>query len=225
MDDDLFTYEIGIPGLSYPLYGEPQCENMKNSDLVIYERIMCYDECEKIYSEAVIFVNGKLKRGDDEEVLDDKEVSDVENENLATENEIAEIFRIETDIFDFETPLCKAYDEHKNGRIYEWNNDVPWVANMPWVDYGPWMEPKDDTKHSLIQNGDVIYFVSYEWYENLKEGELKDEALNNKAVFEGPNEVGTNNDNETRKKQGWFNEHGLMGDDDDDISDLEDNLI
>ncbi|GJY13114.1 retrovirus-related pol polyprotein from transposon TNT 1-94 [Tanacetum coccineum] len=38
-------------------------------------------------------------------------------------------------------------------------------------------------------NGDVIYFVSYEWYENLKEGELKDEALNNKAVFEGPNEV------------------------------------
>ena len=27
------------------------------------------------------------------------------------ENEISEIFGIETDIFDYESPLCKAFDE------------------------------------------------------------------------------------------------------------------
>ncbi|GJR29115.1 hypothetical protein Tco_1105347 [Tanacetum coccineum] len=37
----------------------------------------------------------------------------------------------------------------------------------------------------VIQNGDVIYFESYEWYEILEEGELKDEALNSKDIFEG----------------------------------------
>ncbi|GJT61172.1 hypothetical protein Tco_1004705 [Tanacetum coccineum] len=37
----------------------------------------------------------------------------------------------------------------------------------------------------VIRNGDVIYFESNEWYENFEEGELKDEALNRKAIFEG----------------------------------------
>ncbi|GKA04805.1 VIER F-box protein 2 [Tanacetum coccineum] len=50
-------------------------------------------------------------RGDDEEVLTDEENSDLEDENLIKENKIAEIFRIETDIFDFEIPLCKAFKE------------------------------------------------------------------------------------------------------------------
>nr|GEW21137.1 hypothetical protein [Tanacetum cinerariifolium] len=31
----------------------------------------------------------------------------------------------------------------------------------------------------------MIYFQNYEWYENLKGEELKDEALNSKAIFEG----------------------------------------
>ncbi|GKC43592.1 hypothetical protein Tco_1061314, partial [Tanacetum coccineum] len=50
-------------------------------------------------------------RGDDEEVWTDEENSDLEDENLIKENKIAEIFRIETDIFDFETPLCEAFME------------------------------------------------------------------------------------------------------------------
>nr|GEX02150.1 SGNH hydrolase-type esterase domain-containing protein [Tanacetum cinerariifolium] len=78
------------------------------------------------------------KRGDDEEL------SDLEEENL-NYTKIAKIFRIETNIFDFETPLCKAYEENKNRWIYKWNKDVLWVANMPWVDYGPWIEPHGHT--------------------------------------------------------------------------------
>ncbi|GKB56924.1 hypothetical protein Tco_0913110 [Tanacetum coccineum] len=66
----------------------------------------------------------------------------------------------------------------------------------------------------VIQSGDVIYFESYEWYENLEDGELKDEALNR-----------TNNEYETQENNGCFDEHELMGDNDDDIDDSEDYLI
>ncbi|GKC07683.1 hypothetical protein Tco_0999293 [Tanacetum coccineum] len=51
------------------------------------------------------------KRGDDEVVLIDEEISDLEDEKLINENEIAKIFKIKTDIFNFETPLCKAFNE------------------------------------------------------------------------------------------------------------------
>ncbi|GJT40773.1 hypothetical protein Tco_0940638 [Tanacetum coccineum] len=36
----------------------------------------------------------------------------------------------------------------------------------------------------VIRSGDMIYFKSYEWYENLEDGELKDKALNCKAILE-----------------------------------------
>ncbi|GKB95265.1 reverse transcriptase domain-containing protein [Tanacetum coccineum] len=65
-------------------------------------------------------------RGDDEEVLTNKELSDLEETYI---NE--EIFRIETNIFDFETPIFKTYEEYKNAWIHEWNKDVPWVPEEP----------------------------------------------------------------------------------------------
>ncbi|GKG56141.1 hypothetical protein Tco_0577216, partial [Tanacetum coccineum] len=37
----------------------------------------------------------------------------------------------------------------------------------------------------VIRIGDMIYFESNEWYENLEDGELKGEALNSKAIFKG----------------------------------------
>ncbi|GJY25792.1 hypothetical protein Tco_0400518 [Tanacetum coccineum] len=82
-------------------------------------------------------------RGDDEVELADEEFSD-------NEDEVAEVFRINTNIFDFETPMCKAfkefnyllqidpdlltkdiegfktYEEYKDNWIYEWNKDIPW---------------------------------------------------------------------------------------------------
>ncbi|GJS54294.1 hypothetical protein Tco_0627656 [Tanacetum coccineum] len=51
------------------------------------------------------------RRGDDKEVITDKELSNLRNDNLIKENEIAQIFRIDTDIFLFETPLCEAFKE------------------------------------------------------------------------------------------------------------------
>ncbi|GJW84293.1 hypothetical protein Tco_0157438 [Tanacetum coccineum] len=293
MDDDLLTYEVKILELSYSPCVEQQMDDLDNGNLDVYERKLCYDECEKMYAEAVIFINKILVRLIDVTVeqwldliySDHTMVSnEVKESVIATwliwsyKNQFDEYMEIKkqkevygldagmeydpsnvdfgewlaskfsnyitmdwymknvlwiywtrgddeviaTDIFHFKTPLCEAfkefnyllkidvdvltndilgfktYDEYKDAWIYEWNKDVPWVADMPWLDYGPWMEPSDDKKEKycnggdlpgVIRKGDMIYFESYEWYENLKEGELKDEALNSKAIFEGSKEV------------------------------------
>ncbi|GJR19015.1 hypothetical protein Tco_0967542 [Tanacetum coccineum] len=107
-------------------------------------------------------------RGDDEELLTDEELSDLEEENLSEGDEIAEIFRIETDIFDFDTPLCEAfkefnylfnidvdvltkdihgfkiYEEYKDEWICQWNKGIQWVSEKPWGENG---EPTDKIHH------------------------------------------------------------------------------
>nr|GEU93370.1 hypothetical protein [Tanacetum cinerariifolium] len=49
--------------------------------------------------------------GDDEEVLTNDELSNLKEENMGEGNKIDEIFRIETNILHFETPLNKAFKE------------------------------------------------------------------------------------------------------------------
>ncbi|GJZ14459.1 hypothetical protein Tco_0550136 [Tanacetum coccineum] len=120
-----------------------------------------------------------VKMGSDEIDVSDDETSDIDDE-------IAKVFRIDTDIFNYETPICsafnefnyllkvdpdlltkdiegfKTFDDYKNDWIYEWN--------------------KDD----------------YEWYEALEDSELKDLALRNKASMEG---LISDDDNESCYKQ------------------------
>ncbi|GJY03207.1 hypothetical protein Tco_0361359, partial [Tanacetum coccineum] len=86
--------------------------------------------------------------GDDEVELTDEESSD-------DGDKIAEVFRIDANIFDYETPLCsafnefnyllkvdpdlltkdimrfKTYEDYKDDWIYKWNRDVPWVYDKP----------------------------------------------------------------------------------------------
>ncbi|GKA52437.1 VIER F-box protein 2 [Tanacetum coccineum] len=103
-------------------------------------------------------------RGDDEIELTDEEFFDPDNENLIDKDEVAEIFRIETDIFDFETPICKAFDEFNyllkidtdlltsdilGFKTYdewmdEWNKGIPWVPKEPWSEN---RIPIDDIHH------------------------------------------------------------------------------
>nr|GEY51959.1 hypothetical protein [Tanacetum cinerariifolium] len=203
MDDDLFTYEVKIPKLSYSPSVEQQMDDLDNGSLDIYERKLCYDECEKMYDEEVIFVNKRLNalwiywtRGDDEEVITDDELSNLRDAKLIEENKFAQIFRIDTDIFHFETPLCEAfkefnyllkidmdiliddipgfkiYDEYKDAWIYQWNKDVPWVANMRSLDYGPWMEPNEDDEIGYLDDylvRDDAPFIINEEDEKFKE--------------------------------------------------------
>ncbi|GJR87304.1 hypothetical protein Tco_0211315 [Tanacetum coccineum] len=105
-------------------------------------------------------------RGDDE-----VELTDEESSNSDDEGEVAKVFRIETNVSDFETPLCKAfkefnyllqinpdvltndiegfktYEEYKDDWIYEWNKDVPWVHERPWTEDGVWKEPTPVKHH------------------------------------------------------------------------------
>ncbi|GJU58340.1 hypothetical protein Tco_1236106 [Tanacetum coccineum] len=208
------------------------------------------------------------RRGNDEEVITNDELSNPRGDNLIDENEIAQIFRIDTDIFHFETPLCeafkefyylsqinvdvlikgihgfKSYEEYKDDWIYEWNDEILWVNEKPWIDDG-----KEDGYCNtgdlprLIQEGNLICYQDYEWYATIEDSELKEEALNNKAILEeSMNVEGESSDdayietdassnqntytnvcqivmdhNETQRKHGWFDKHELMGDDDDDI--------
>ncbi|GKB51903.1 hypothetical protein Tco_0902656 [Tanacetum coccineum] len=62
MDDDLFTYEVKIPKLSYSPSVEQQMDDLDNGNLDVYERKLWYDECEKMYAEARIFINKRLVR-------------------------------------------------------------------------------------------------------------------------------------------------------------------
>ncbi|GKC16309.1 hypothetical protein Tco_1013091 [Tanacetum coccineum] len=282
MEDDLFTYEMGVLEDSYfPCVKQPY-DDLENRNLDIYELRQCYNENERIFAEPVILINNKLVRliditleqwldlkfrnhkkvdkeikkgvvttwlirnhkkqfeeyieikrrlevdgvnidvefdptnvefakwlaskfndhktmdryiknalsmywirGDDEEVLTDDEFSDLEEENLREGNEIAEIFKIETDIFLVETPLCKefkefnhllwidvdvltgdlpgfkTYEDYINTWYYEYNNEVPWVDEKPWLENGIWKEPTDDICHKCKLFGFKIGHV--EW--------------------------------------------------------------
>ncbi|GKB18148.1 hypothetical protein Tco_0852071, partial [Tanacetum coccineum] len=59
MEDDLFTYELGVvEDFYFPCVEQSYDER----DLNIYEARVCHDECEKIYAEAVILINKILVR-------------------------------------------------------------------------------------------------------------------------------------------------------------------
>ncbi|GKB25605.1 hypothetical protein Tco_0865006 [Tanacetum coccineum] len=111
MEDDLLTYEVGVLDPSYIPNVEQPYDDLENGDLDVYEPRQCYDKYERMFAGAVILIDDILKRGDDEEVLTNVEFYDLEEESISEGNEIVEIFRIETDIFTFETPLCKEFKE------------------------------------------------------------------------------------------------------------------
>ncbi|GKD24146.1 hypothetical protein Tco_1230360 [Tanacetum coccineum] len=132
MDDDLFTYEVEVANIPCHSNMDDDSEHEADDD-------MGYDPSNI--------------RGDDEVELTDEESSD-------DMDEVAEVFRIDTNLFDYETPMCKAfeefnyllqidpdlltndiegfktYEDYKNDWIYEWNKDVPWVDEKPWTNVG-----------------------------------------------------------------------------------------
>ncbi|GJR24978.1 retrovirus-related pol polyprotein from transposon TNT 1-94 [Tanacetum coccineum] len=134
------------------------------------------------------------------EDIDEVELTDEESSN--NEDDVVEVFRIDTNIFDYETPLClafnkfnyliivdpylltkdiigfKTYEDYKVDWIYGWNENVPWVYDKPWLDNGIWKEPTPVIGNSL-------HYQDLEWYEALEDCKLKEEALRNKANMEG----------------------------------------
>ncbi|GJR10981.1 hypothetical protein Tco_0793633 [Tanacetum coccineum] len=206
MDDDLFTYEVEVANIP--------CDSKIDNDLEQeVDDGMGYDPSgvaciewlgsKKFSYKTMDHYTMKTLwiywiRGDDEVELTNEESSD-------DKDDIAEVFRIDTNIFDYETPLCstfkefnyllevdpnllikdilgfKPYEDYKDDYIYEWNKDVPWPT-CSWKDDG-YCNEGNLPKAYII--GNQLHYQDYEWYEALENCKLKDEALRNKAIMEG----------------------------------------
>ncbi|GKC81114.1 hypothetical protein Tco_1136831 [Tanacetum coccineum] len=157
-------------------------------------------------------------RGDDEFELFDDEPSDPNDENLMDECEVDEIFRVETNVFDFETPTY-----------------VPWVHEKPWIDNGVWKDRTPVEHYCKPFNyksgcsewptcsrmndgycnggnlpgayivGNLLRYEDLEWYEPLEDGKLKEEALMNKAIMEG-----LIDEDDESSKEGWRSRDDYM---------------
>ncbi|GJY62341.1 hypothetical protein Tco_0462998 [Tanacetum coccineum] len=211
MDDDLFTYEVEVANIPCDSKIDDNSEHEADDD-------MGYDPSDIAFTEWLgsKFFNYKTMdhytmkalwinwiRGDDEVELTDEE-------SYNNKDEVAEVFRIDTNLFNFETPMCKAfkefnyllqidpylltkdiegfktYEDYKDDWIYEWNKDVPWVDEKPWTN-----ARKEDgycnggNLPGTYIIGNQLHYQDYEWYEALEDSELKDKALRNKAIMKG----------------------------------------
>ncbi|GKA49638.1 hypothetical protein Tco_0742711 [Tanacetum coccineum] len=128
------------------------------------------------------------------------------------ENEIAEIFRIKTDIFDYESPV-------------PWVNEKPWKLDGVWKEHAAvkhrckpfcfksghsewptcnWRDEEYFNGGNLpaqFQVGNTIHYQDYEWYEALEDSDLKDEARNKAALEESINQDEGNLDAEKRERE------------------------
>ncbi|GJY12890.1 hypothetical protein Tco_0382199 [Tanacetum coccineum] len=119
MDDDLFTYKVEIAevtnipcNLKMEDDPEQQMSHEYNDDMEYDPFDVEFTEClaSKIfnyktmdhYTMKALWIH--WTRGDDEVELTDEESSDSEDED-----EVAKNLRIETNAFDFKTPLCRAF--------------------------------------------------------------------------------------------------------------------
>ncbi|GKB66360.1 hypothetical protein Tco_0927772 [Tanacetum coccineum] len=150
----------------------------------------------KYYPPSRIEGNNTPKMGGDEIDVSDDESSNLD-EYWSDKEETAKIFKIETDIFDYETPLYlafnefnyllkvdpdlltkdimgfKTYKDYKDDWIYEWNKNVPWDGYCNGGNFP-----------GAYHIGNSLHYQDLERYETLEDSELKYEALRNKAIME-----------------------------------------
>ncbi|GJX25670.1 VIER F-box protein 2 [Tanacetum coccineum] len=202
MDDDLFTYEVEVANISCDSNMDDDSEHEADDD-------MGYDPSDVAFTEW----------GNDEVELTDEESSD-------NEDDVVEVFRIDTNIFDYETPIClafnefnyllkvdpdlltkdimgfKTYEDYKDDLIYEWNENVPWVYDKSWLDNGIWKEPTPEICPvlTLLETRSI---TKTEWYEALEDCELKEEALRNKANMEGLIEEDDDDESRYEQRRRW----------------------
>ncbi|GJY45305.1 putative reverse transcriptase domain-containing protein [Tanacetum coccineum] len=247
MDDNLFTYEVEIPGLdSIPCDlnkeddSEQQMTHGSDVDMEYDPSNVKFTEwlASKFYNHNTMdqYMKNALwiywTRGDNEVELTDKESSDFNDED-----EVAEIFKIDTNVFDFETPMCKAFKEFN----YLLQIDPDFLTKDIDGYNGVWEEPtlvehycepfsfksghsewptsswKDDrycnggNLPGAYIVGNTLCYQDLEWYEALEDGKLKDEALKNKAIMEGIiDEDDESHHNDWKRWDGYENASMIM---------------
>ncbi|GKE02615.1 hypothetical protein Tco_1390598 [Tanacetum coccineum] len=173
MDDDLFTYEVEVTNILYDSNKDDESEQRISHEA---DDDMGYDPSDVAFTEWL--------RGDDEVKLTDEEFSD-------NEDKVAEVFRIDTNIFDFETPILmmniRMIGSMNGTKIYHGlmrNHGLK-------LEFGH-NQNQSNTLVSLstiklgVRNGQPVVGERMDTVmEALKDSELKDEALRNKAIMEG----------------------------------------
>nr|GEX69699.1 hypothetical protein [Tanacetum cinerariifolium] len=122
-----------------------------------------------------------LPNSDDQKRVVDEGFSDVEEANNDDEQETTEIFRIETNLFDYETPLCTEFKEFNflikvDPELF--SHDIE--RTTTYEDYEN--ELNDELEEPWSEDG-----VPYEMCDHVCEpfhGNLKEEALKKKAIYE-----------------------------------------
>nr|GEX36974.1 hypothetical protein [Tanacetum cinerariifolium] len=113
-------------------------------------------------------------------VIDDG-FSDLEGANNDDEQEIDEIFIIETNLFNYETSLCTKFNEFNYLlKVDPENNETKWPTCNSNEDgfYNGGELPR------MVRVGYMTYFQDHEWYDGLMDEILKDEALEQKSIYE-----------------------------------------
>ncbi|GKE38454.1 hypothetical protein Tco_1461859 [Tanacetum coccineum] len=201
MEDDLFTHELGVVEDFYFPCVEQQCDDLENGNLEIYEPQQRYDDYERMFAEAVILIDNRLVkliditlekwsyrkqfeeymeikrrleldgintdiRGDDEEILTDDELSNLEEEKIYWNSKRMKIIRMH----GLMNGIKKSYGLRKN---HGWIMELGRNLMMIYVIIASRFNSKVDTFNGLL------------WYEGLEDGNLKNEALKEKAILEG----------------------------------------
>ncbi|GKB57696.1 hypothetical protein Tco_0913882 [Tanacetum coccineum] len=152
MDDDLFTYEVEVANIPCHSNMDDDSEHEADDDIG-------YDPSDVAFTEWLGSFNYKT--------------IDYYTINALWTYYTEEMIRINTNLFDYETPMCKAfeefnyllqidpdlltndikgfktYEDYKNDWIYEWNKDVPWVEEKPWTNAGVFTKPTP-IKHTCM---------------------------------------------------------------------------
>ncbi|GJY23159.1 hypothetical protein Tco_0396817 [Tanacetum coccineum] len=138
------------------------------------------------------------KDDDDDDMGGDDEVKLTDEESSDNEDVIAEVFRIDTNIFDYETPLCSAFNEFNYLLKVDpdlLTKDIMGLRPMKitkmtgstngikiWRDDGYYNGGNLPGTY-IVEN--QLHYQDYERYKALEYCELKYEALRNKAITEG----------------------------------------
>ncbi|GJU58076.1 reverse transcriptase domain-containing protein [Tanacetum coccineum] len=96
---------------------------------------------------------------------------DEEEEDSSETDNAPEFFMIEGNLFDFETPLCKAYNKINYLLKFDtdlFTYDIQSLKELP----------------EMVRVGTMTYFQDHSWYDELADGKLKDETLTLKTKIE-----------------------------------------
>ncbi|GJT38256.1 hypothetical protein Tco_0938121 [Tanacetum coccineum] len=121
-----------------------------------------------------------LYEHDEEEETDDDNDPDVINN-------IPEIFKIDEDLFNFDSPLCIAFEEFNH--LLKIDPDLFTYDIQGFKMYDEYASDIDGFCNGgelpgMVQIGSMIYFQDHKWYDELMDGKLKDETLTLKTKVE-----------------------------------------